>query len=187
VGRADTRGGDDATFHAIAGSVEIGDNSVQPSRSERRNIFNDDDARPDHADDPREFSPETGARSAESCAFTSNADVLAWEASADDVDVAKFECANGSDIIKPPCLRKVLGQYRAAEGVHLHLPRDVRLKTGLLETKCKAEFKQSDAREERSNRDDHVSPLHRDFADCPTNEKAMRFGAGIRTLSTMKS
>ncbi len=82
---ANVLGGDDAGLDVIAKPLEVADNPVQPSANERRNVFSDDEARPELSDDAGELSPETGALAVEASSGSGEGDVLARESSADEI------------------------------------------------------------------------------------------------------
>ena len=65
---------------------EAPEHRFQSARSKGTDVFGDDVARAEFADEPVELKPETRARPFEARAFTGEADVLAGEAAANDVD-----------------------------------------------------------------------------------------------------
>lgn len=85
VRRPDVGGSDDASVDAVAAAHEVGDNTIHPSRNERADVLDDDERRPDFVDDSRVLAPESGARAIEAEPSAHDADVLAREATADDV------------------------------------------------------------------------------------------------------
>ena len=78
-------GGEDTGLDVIAKPFEVADNPVQPSANERRNVFSDDEARPELSDDAGELAPEAGALAVEARSWAGEADVLAGETSANEI------------------------------------------------------------------------------------------------------
>jgi hypothetical protein len=122
VGCADVSGCDDASFHVIPGADEIGDNDVHPARSERCNVFDDDDERPKLADDAVEFSPQAGTRTAEPRTLSCDAEILAGEPAANNSNVLEHACPDRFDVIVPPNVRPLLREHPATPRIDLDLP-----------------------------------------------------------------
>ena len=122
---ADVGGGDDAAVHAIPGGEEVGDNSVQPRSNEPRNVLDDDEPRPKLFDDPRELTPEAGARAVDSfVAVSGDGDVLAGEPAANKVNCSELSASDSRDIFEPLRLRPSFRKHAPTERVDLDLPRD---------------------------------------------------------------
>jgi hypothetical protein len=97
------------------------------------------------ANDPSELKPKTGPCASKPGPFSGVADVLAWEASADDIDfpVAFFR-GERADIGVSPDIGPVLGEDFRGIRVDLHLP--CTLHPGPLQ----AEIESTDAAEQRA-------------------------------------
>jgi hypothetical protein len=63
------------------------ENLVQSARAKGSNVFDERDFRADFGDKTEELEPEAGSRAIKACATSGQTDVLAWEASADGVDI----------------------------------------------------------------------------------------------------
>jgi hypothetical protein len=122
VRRSNVGGGDDAGLDAIAKPCEVADNSVQPARNERRNVFDDDEDGPHFADDARELAPEAGSLAVDPGPLAGGADVLAGESPADDVNASKVCFSDRADIVVSPGLGPMRREHAAAKGIALDLP-----------------------------------------------------------------
>jgi hypothetical protein len=94
------RGTDVGSSYAIPLRVipekgKVGKDSVEAASSEGGNVFHDDVAGSNLADQARVLRPEARPRPFDACALAGEADVLAGEPSADDIDVRD---GSGSDI-----------------------------------------------------------------------------------------
>ena len=67
--------------------IEVTKDCCQSSRAKRNDIFDDDEPRRSLFDESAEFAPEAGARPGESCAGAEQTNVLAWESSANNIDI----------------------------------------------------------------------------------------------------
>lgn len=75
---------------SVTESVQLGPHLTQPLFPPACNVLDDDDARVELPNDSGELDPQPGALSAESGPLARAADVLAWEAPADEVDGAQI-------------------------------------------------------------------------------------------------
>jgi hypothetical protein len=73
-------------FRIIPQRGQVSENSSKPARSEHWGVFHEDVAGSYLANDSGHVVPHSAARSVDSCASSGCADVLAWEAPADDID-----------------------------------------------------------------------------------------------------
>lgn len=122
VRRADVGRGDDASVNGVPEAVEIGDNAIQPARNERRDVLDNDDARPELRNDPRVLEPQ-----ARPCAFQARAlarlgNVLAGEASANEVHGSKIVPSYMSNVPEALGARPVPRKHCAAPPIAFHLP-----------------------------------------------------------------
>jgi hypothetical protein len=65
---------------------QVSENGSEPSSSESWDVFDDHPSGPNCANDPSKIVPKTGPLACESCTLASDADVLAGEAAADEID-----------------------------------------------------------------------------------------------------
>jgi hypothetical protein len=134
--------------------------SAQPAPRPARDVLDDNEPRAHLADDPAELPPEAGTRSVEPSTPSCPANVLTWEAAADDIHGKESCCACVPDIRDAPVRAgPVLREHAPAELILLYLPRDV-AKSGAL----KAELEPSDAGEERADR---VQAVHLSNGTAP--------------------
>jgi hypothetical protein len=111
-------------IHRVTRSGEVGDNLLQAPPNESRDVLRDDEARLELADNARVFVPEAGAVASDKpCAFASEANVLAWEPAADDVDVGQATRSNCSHVFMSHRFRPMRRQHFTAELVTLDLPQ----------------------------------------------------------------
>ena len=108
----------------IAQRVELVADRVDPSPLPRRDVFDNDESRPELADDPQVLEPEAATLSGEAGTLAGGADVLAGEAAADKVNSTKNASTNCSDISEPLRVGPVPREHPAAPLVDLDLPSD---------------------------------------------------------------
>jgi hypothetical protein len=123
---------------------------VEPPSAERRHVLHDDVSGSKFANKPGVLGPKTRAGAGESGAAASEADVLAREAAAEDIDSRDAPPLELCDIGVAGHAWPVLGEHPAAELALLALPEDVH--TGALE----AEVEASDPGEEGAD-GEHVT------------------------------
>jgi hypothetical protein len=70
---------------------QVAENGSEPSSSESWDVFDDHPSGPNCANDPSKIVPKTGPLACESSPLAGNADVLAWESAADEID-AEIVC-----------------------------------------------------------------------------------------------
>ncbi len=92
--RSDVSGADPHGFRMIPELLQAGPHLAQPAARAAFDVLDDDDPRPELADNSEVFVPKTGSGAVESCPAPSSADVLTWKATADDVDWSKNGRAN---------------------------------------------------------------------------------------------
>jgi hypothetical protein len=101
---------------------QVSENGSESSSSESWDVFDDHPSGPNCANDPSKIVPKTGPFACESCSLASDADVLAWESAADEVNAVVSgwgECANVAVFRNVwPVLPEDCGCIR----VYLHLP-----------------------------------------------------------------
>jgi len=64
---------------------QVSENVAQPSTKQRCHVLHDDVSRSSHANDASHFTPKSAALPGKTGPASSKADVLAWEAAADDI------------------------------------------------------------------------------------------------------
>lgn len=152
----DVSGLDEATLDPVTEPSEVTDNAVHPSRKERRNVLDDDEARAEFFDDARVLAPEAGAVAVDPGALAGVADVLARETAAEDVDgrerAAGRNPGHRSYIDMPHRLRPVAREHAPAERVKFDLP-DYGTEPGHLQ----AAFQPADPREQRADGQGHAA------------------------------
>ena len=136
VGSSDVDSANRSRPHAIASPFEPIDNSVHPSCKEASNVLDHDDRGVEFLHDARELEPESASLSVESVLSAGDTDVLAWKASADDVDRSESCFSDMAHILKTSCIRPMLRQYGPAEWIDFALPDDGS-KPGPFEAKLK--------------------------------------------------
>jgi hypothetical protein len=85
-------------------------------------VLDDNDARSDALDDLREREPEPGLRSGDASEVSGDGEILAGEASANNVNVGPRSLV--LDIFKPLSVGPMLREHRATERIDLALPHD---------------------------------------------------------------
>jgi hypothetical protein len=95
---------------------------THPSSKQRCDVLHDDVAWSKFANDPSELVPKTGPLASEASSLPGIADVLAWEAAADDIDGPVAFRRERADIGVPPDMGPVLGEDFLGIRVNLHLP-----------------------------------------------------------------
>jgi hypothetical protein len=120
------------------------------SGKEPRDVLHEHESRSNVSNDPAILAPEARPLTAEPGALSGEADVLAGEAAADDVD--SRESVDGTDVVISNSVRPMLCENFTTEPIPLHLPQHPRARRRL-----DAELKAPDAREERPQRQ-HAAP-----------------------------
>ena len=67
---------------------QVAENTSKPSTNEHWGVFHEDEARSHLANDPSKLRPEAGSLAVDACALSCGADVLAGEASGDEVNTS---------------------------------------------------------------------------------------------------
>jgi hypothetical protein len=118
---------------------KIRKDDVEPSRSESWDVLNEDVAGSKLPNDPSELPPKTRALAGQSGPAAGEADVLAREPAAEDIDPLDGSCPDVPDVRHAKHVRPVLRKNSLAEPVDLALPQNSH--TGSL----KAEIETPDA------------------------------------------
>lgn len=106
--------------------------SARSPSNKRWNVLHDDEAGSQFANDALELAPEPGSGPGEPGPFAGDADVLAGEAAADEIDGGKGSSACVPDIShRPVNAGPVLAQHPARARVHLDLPHRAGAEGGL--------------------------------------------------------
>lgn len=109
----------------------------QPRGSTVSDVLDDDGEGLALVDDAGELEPQAGSGPVEPGLSPGDADVLAWEPAADEVDGLKAISANCCDIIEPLRFRPVLREHATTPLILFDLPHDV-ANAGPLEAKLQA-------------------------------------------------
>jgi hypothetical protein len=128
-------------FRIVPERSEAPEDFVQSASAKGSDVFDDDVARADFFDEAVVFVPESTSFAGESCAVPCDANVLARESPADDVDCVMdiFRC-KGLNVIKNRHVRPVFFEYLSAYGI------DFAERNGLHSCALKAERKAAYAR-----------------------------------------
>jgi hypothetical protein len=111
------------SFRVIPERGQRSENSVGSSSKESCDVFHDDESRSYLANDPSELVPKTGPCSCEANTLSGNADVLAWEAAADDIDAPlAFLWRERPHVFPTANFRPVLGEHGSGVWVDFYLP-----------------------------------------------------------------
>lgn len=121
---------------------QVPENAVEPPRAESWDVLHDRISGAKLANDPSELRPKTRAGSVDPGSLAGEADVLAGEATADQVHRLEVVGADGADVVETLGIWKVLGEDGLAVGVELDLPG------GLHPRPLEAEVEAADASEE---------------------------------------
>lgn len=100
------------------------------------NVLDDDVSRSKLANNPSELGPKTRAGAVDPGSLAGDGEVLAGEASADEVDGGEVMGANLSDILESLGVGEVLSEDGSTVGIDLDLPSDPH--AGSLEAESKA-------------------------------------------------
>lgn len=73
---------------------KVGDDGVEPPRSQGGDVLDDDVGRSALDDDPPELSPQARALSSEARTLASKADILAWESTTEHVALWEVGCSH---------------------------------------------------------------------------------------------
>jgi hypothetical protein len=125
---------------------QFSENRSKPATKESCDVLQHDESGSHFANDPCEFPPKAGAVPIQSGSGSSNAEILAGEASADEIDGGEVLGSNGFDIFEPLGLWPVVCKNTAAERVRLDLPHCL-ADAGPLEP----ELEPADSGEQRAN------------------------------------
>lgn len=145
---SDVGGEDPGSLHRVTELGEPSGHHVQRPPQESADVLDDDGARADFLDEPRELVPETGSVSVESGASgVGLGEVLTGEPAGEDCHGRKICASDSSDIGVPPHGGPVLRQHVAAERVGFDLVLD-RPESGALQS----QIEPSDPREQGPDR-----------------------------------
>lgn len=141
-------------LRVIPARGQVSENTSKPLvTSESWDVLHDDVSGSKLANDPSELGPKTRALTVDASLVASDAEVLAGEASADEVDGGEVVCSDRSHVFESLGVGEVLGEYGSAVGVELDLPEGAH--SGSLE----AEVEAADPCEERADREGHVTAI----------------------------
>ena len=124
VGRADICSTDHERFNGVACCFQVIVHPVIASSSKSRYVFSDDPSWSALSDDAGVLGPQSAALAVDAGSPAGQADVLAGEAAADDVDGLHGVASNRSDVLVQRRVRPVLAEDGAREGLDLTLPGD---------------------------------------------------------------
>ena len=138
---------------------QVSENSAHSSTKQRCDVLHDDEARSKLASKAHDFTPESRAFSSEPCSKSRKGQVLAGEASADDIDGNSVSSQNigaeFSNVMVARHLRPVFRQHAA--GKFFDLAKGDRLETA---SAFEAKRESANAAEEVENAQLLHSPLH---------------------------
>jgi hypothetical protein len=109
-------------FRVIPERGKVTENGSHSSSKERCDVLHDDIAGSYFANDPSKLVPKTGPSTGEASTFSSDADVLAWESAADEVDVVIALRRERPHVFMLRDFRPVLFEDCGCIRVNLHLP-----------------------------------------------------------------
>lgn len=124
----------------------------QPLPPRAMDVFDDDEAGSQDADDSAELPPEAGAVGAEPALFAGEAEVLAWKAAANDI----WTLGRRIDlphVLVAPRIRPVLRKHGTTERVDLGLPQHGAEAAGF-----EAKLQSADPAEQRADGQAHATP-----------------------------
>jgi hypothetical protein len=101
---------------------QVSEYGYEPSSSESWDVFNDHPSGPNCANDPSELVPKTGPSTGEASTLSGNADVLAGETTADEVNAPLALRRERPHIFVLRDFRPVLLENCGCIRVNLHLP-----------------------------------------------------------------
>jgi hypothetical protein len=123
VRRTNGRSWNNVPFRVIPERGQRPENDVHSSSKESCDVLHDNVSRSNLANDPSKLVPKTGPLACESCSLASNADVLAWESSADEIDaVVVVRWRERSHVVVLGYVGPVLVEDCGCIRVNLHLP-----------------------------------------------------------------
>src|SRR5690606_9779780 len=109
-------------FRIIPARGQVSEYDIQPSRKQRCNVLHDDVAGSKLANDPGKLSPQAGTFASNSCSLSGIANVLAGEASADEIDWREIVRADLSHVSESDGIRPVSCKDLRRIVIHLYLP-----------------------------------------------------------------
>ena len=115
VGRANVSSGYAVPFRIEPERGQVAENASKPSIKQCCDVLHDDEAGSKLASEPCNFSPKARAFSRQPRSEALIADILAWEASADNVDGGDFLASQFADISVAGDTGPVLGEDAAGE------------------------------------------------------------------------
>jgi hypothetical protein len=100
---------------------QLSEYRVQPSSKQRCDVFHDNVAGSNFANESGKMAPQPAARACKTSSLSRDADVLAGEPATDDIDGdsigSKLSCGEGSHVRVARDARPVLGKHGAAVGL----------------------------------------------------------------------
>jgi hypothetical protein len=111
--------GNTVPFRVIPERRDFPEHLVQSASAKGDDVLDDDPRRPTLFDEPAVFAPQAGAGTVEPCAFTGDADVLAGESPANNVNWPDIVGVQVTHIAEAGHVRPVLAEHGSAIGVDL--------------------------------------------------------------------
>lgn len=129
---------------------KVPEDDLEPARPERGDVFDDDEAGPKGGHKPSVLGPKAASSTRKASASAGEADVLAGEAAADEVDGGELVADDGSDVGEPVDAGPPSSKDSCAEWVILYLPKDAHA------ARLEPEVQAADASEEAAHREGHA-------------------------------
>lgn len=139
-------------FRIIPARGQVSEYNVQPSRKQRCDVLHEYVSGSKLANDPGKLSPQAGTFACNSGSFSGIANILAGEASADEIDRREIVSSDLSYVSESDDVRPVSFEDLSRIFIHLHLPD--------CSHPCafKPKLKTADTRKKRAD-GQHCSPL----------------------------
>ena len=157
--RSNVRGSYSLPERIVPRRGKVSEHAVSSARQESCDVFHDDDAGSKLANDSRELEPETASRAREASSSPTDRNVLAWKATAEDIDAGRVG-SDTSHVVVSNGSRPVPGEHSATPLVLLTLPRRLDIETSIAQGALEPELKPADTAEQRSE-SDHAALLAR--------------------------
>jgi hypothetical protein len=124
------RGANGCRWNAIPLNIKpargkVSENPAHPPNKESCDVFHEDVAGSNLANEPKVLAPESGTLSIDASAFPGKTDVLTGEAAAQDVNGGGIASSQGRDVVEEEGFRPVLPEDFLRIRVALHLPEDL--------------------------------------------------------------
>ena len=116
---ANVGSGNTVPLRVIPERRDFPEHRIQSARAKGADVLDDDPRRPAFLDEPAVLAPEAGSLSGEPCPLAGGADILAGEASANNVNWPNVEGVEFAHVLEAGDGRPVLSQDGLAVGVDL--------------------------------------------------------------------